>query len=311
MFAEFTQEDKEAFFALLDEYFESRPHLRPQGGGSTTNAVNDSVIPATPEAAVAAAVGRSVAQNPQAAANLVSRGFNKWNNSASEGNANAPPASQGVNTSNSSNNSAMGNGFPMGKVAAAAASLQTKGLNRFGGGAPSSSSPAPPAVPPQPSRWTPPAPVATSRPPVPAAPSRSVPSFAAPPPRRVISNTNANANFGNNGHGSGNQPPPPPPPASSSGSVARAKSHFAPPPVRRVTPVPAPRPEPEPEEQEQEEEEVEWAQALYAYTSSDPGDIPLKENQRVRIIERTSDDWWTGEVNGRQGLFPSAYVQVL
>jgi hypothetical protein len=47
--------------------------------------VNDSVIPAAAGTAVAAAVGRSVAQNPQAAANLVSRGFNKWNNSASEG----------------------------------------------------------------------------------------------------------------------------------------------------------------------------------------------------------------------------------
>jgi len=214
----------------------------------------------------------------------------------------------------------------MGKVAAAAASLQAKGLTRFGGGPPA---PAPASLPPsQSSRATPPALMAVSRPPAPVASSRpgalhtqtdNTPPPAPPPapPRRTPSNTYPDNMAGTGGTVGSVLPkkhfgsPPPPPAVSTPPAPPRPRNSFAPPPVRRVAPTPAPPPEPEPEPEEVQQEEEEWAQALYAYSSTDPGDLPLKEKQHVRIIERTSDEWWTGEANGKRGLFPSSYVQVI
>jgi len=54
-----------------------------------------------------------------------------------------------------------------------------------------------------------------------------------------------------------------------------------------------------------------WVQALDDYTSKYAGDLTMKAGQIFRSIERSSDDWWTGELNGRRGLFPSSYVKVL
>jgi len=97
------------------------------------------------------------------------------------------------------------------------------------------------------------------------------------------------------------------------------KNTFGPPPVRRVPssasasteatsppPPPPPRAKPEPEEPEGE-----WAEVLYDYSSEDPGDLPLEENDRVLIVDKPSDDWWTGEKDGRRGLVPAAYIKLL
>ncbi|KAF7982305.1 hypothetical protein HWV62_28984 [Athelia sp. TMB] len=82
---------------------------------------------------------------------------------------------------------------------------------------------------------------------------------------------------------------------------------FAPPPVRRGPAAPPPQPEPE----EEPEAQGEWAEALYEYASGESGDLPLAVGQRLLVTERTSDDWWTGEVDGRSGLFPATYVKLL
>ncbi|KAF7982356.1 hypothetical protein HWV62_29086 [Athelia sp. TMB] len=100
---------------------------------------------------------------------------------------------------------------------------------------------------------------------------------------------------------------------------------FAPPPVRRGPAAPPPQPEPE----EELEAQGEWAEALYEYASGESGDLPLAVGQRLLVTERTSDDWyalwfyelmalvltsecrWTGEVDGRSGLFPATYVKLL
>ncbi|KAG6838540.1 hypothetical protein C0991_010782, partial [Blastosporella zonata] len=91
-------------------------------------------------------------------------------------------------------------------------------------------------------------------------------------------------------------PPPsaPPPPA----AFPSPKNTFAPPPSRQ------------PEEAE-EESQGEWALALYDYNSGDAGDLEIKENEHVLVTERTSDDWWTGEYNGKKGLFPASYVKLV
>ncbi|ESK93071.1 protein that induces appearance of [Moniliophthora roreri MCA 2997] len=87
---------------------------------------------------------------------------------------------------------------------------------------------------------------------------------------------------------------PIPPPA-----FTAKKNTFAPPPTR--APVSAPEPE----------VNGEWAEALYDYDSSEPGDLQIRANQRVLVTERTSDDWWTGTFNGKSGLFPATYVKLL
>ncbi|KIK65752.1 hypothetical protein GYMLUDRAFT_39269 [Collybiopsis luxurians FD-317 M1] len=90
-------------------------------------------------------------------------------------------------------------------------------------------------------------------------------------------------------------------------AFASKKSNFAPPPPHRGGSS-----DPEPEgESEDEEVQGEWAEALYDYDSQDPADLQIRTNQRVLVTERTSDDWWTGEVDGKKGLFPATYVKLL
>ncbi|KAF5393857.1 hypothetical protein D9757_000430 [Collybiopsis confluens] len=86
------------------------------------------------------------------------------------------------------------------------------------------------------------------------------------------------------------------------------KNTYAPPPPHRAV---SSEPEQEEESEEEEEPQGEWAEALYDYNSQDPADLHIRVNQRVLITERTSDDWWTGEVDGKSGLFPAAYVKLL
>ncbi|KAK0490618.1 SH3-domain-containing protein [Armillaria novae-zelandiae] len=94
---------------------------------------------------------------------------------------------------------------------------------------------------------------------------------------------------------------PPPPPA-----FGPKKNAFAPPPMRRAPSEPEPEPEPEPES-----ESGEWAEALYDYDSGETGDLKIRANQQILVTEKSSADWWMGEVDGRTGLFPASYVKLL
>ncbi|KAJ7499363.1 SH3-domain-containing protein [Mycena latifolia] len=110
---------------------------------------------------------------------------------------------------------------------------------------------------------------------------------------------------------SGKQPPPAVPIAPP--AFAPRKNAYGPPPGRAGGPAATPpAQEEEPEEEEAEEEaQGEWAEALYDYDSTDAGDLQIRANQNVWVTERTSDDWWTGEFQGKTGLFPASYVKIL
>ena len=41
----------------------------------------------------------------------------------------------------------------------------------------------------------------------------------------------------------------------------------------------------------------------------DADDLSFEAGDIIEIVEETNADWWTGRVNGKQGLFPSAYVE--
>ncbi|OBZ71871.1 hypothetical protein A0H81_08084 [Grifola frondosa] len=176
-------------------------------------------------------------------------------------------------------------------------------------------------------------------------PDASSTGFPRPPPRRNPSSSNEESSYvqpehnrlvpvkkfgdvdlssGKNmynslRHSTANKTATPPPVAPPVPSAFPARKSFAPPPMRRVpstvsvSDAVAPSPPPPIPSRARQEEEVngEWAEAVYDYSSEDPGDLELQAEQRVLVVEKTSDDWWTGEIGGRRGLIPAAYVKIL
>ena len=54
------------------------------------------------------------------------------------------------------------------------------------------------------------------------------------------------------------------------------------------------------------------ATALYAYTSTDAGDLELQPNDVVTVSEYMNAEWWKGRNTrtGQEGIFPRSYVKV-
>lgn len=54
------------------------------------------------------------------------------------------------------------------------------------------------------------------------------------------------------------------------------------------------------------------ATALYAYTSTDAGDLELQPNDQVTVTEYMNAEWWKGRSSrtGQEGIFPRSYVKV-
>ncbi|GJE96828.1 BAR-domain-containing protein [Phanerochaete sordida] len=104
-------------------------------------------------------------------------------------------------------------------------------------------------------------------------------------------------------------PPPPPsfpssaPPPYTPGPAGAGASGFA---AKKAPPPPPPlkpKPRAEPEKQ--------YVVALYDFEAQADGDLDFRAGDRIEVVERTgsTEDWWTGRINGRQGVFPGNYVQ--
>jgi len=52
------------------------------------------------------------------------------------------------------------------------------------------------------------------------------------------------------------------------------------------------------------------AQALYAFTAQSPAELSFNFGDRITILTQQGE-WWQGEINGKQGLIPSNYVQLI
>ena len=90
------------------------------------------------------------------------------------------------------------------------------------------------------------------------------------------------------------------------------KQDFPPPPASPQPPPPAYQSAPAPPPQAQ------WpplaqATALYAYTSTDEGDLELQPNDHVTVTEYMNAEWWKGRSSrtGQEGIFPRSYVKVI
>ncbi|KAJ3541277.1 hypothetical protein NMY22_g3948 [Coprinellus aureogranulatus] len=110
-------------------------------------------------------------------------------------------------------------------------------------------------------------------------------------------------------------PPPPPPsssysaapppysPAASSSSVASvAATKRAPPPPPPLKPKPKP---PVPQ--------AVYVTAIYDFDAQAEGDLSFREGDRIELVKKTDsqEDWWTGRLNGREGVFPGCNGMVL
>jgi len=108
-------------------------------------------------------------------------------------------------------------------------------------------------------------------------------------------------------------PPPPPAPfgskaadpappsyAASTGAAAAAAAATkrAPPPIPTK-----PKPNVEPP--------VQYVVALFDFAPQADGDLGFSRGDRIEIVQRTdsAEDWWTGRLNGVEGVFPGNYVQ--
>ncbi|KAF8802509.1 SH3-domain-containing protein [Phlegmacium glaucopus] len=51
--------------------------------------------------------------------------------------------------------------------------------------------------------------------------------------------------------------------------------------------------------------------ALWGYNEDgqEAEDLTFNEGEVIQVIDQTNSDWWRGRLNGREGLFPSSYVE--
>ncbi|CAK5279876.1 unnamed protein product [Mycena citricolor] len=96
---------------------------------------------------------------------------------------------------------------------------------------------------------------------------------------------------------------PPPPPGSSAAA--------APPPYTAGSTVTKKGPPPPPPLKPKPKPAVQYVVALYDFVAQADGDLSFNTGDRIEIVERgaSADDWWTGRLNGQQGVFPGNYVQ--
>ena len=53
------------------------------------------------------------------------------------------------------------------------------------------------------------------------------------------------------------------------------------------------------------------AKALFAYTAQQSNCLSMNEGDILTIIDKPNQDWWGAELNGKRGLVPSAYLEVI
>lgn len=53
------------------------------------------------------------------------------------------------------------------------------------------------------------------------------------------------------------------------------------------------------------------AKALYSYDAKDPGDLAFRKGDVIVLRKRVDQNWFHGELGGKQGFVPASYVQVV
>jgi len=95
------------------------------------------------------------------------------------------------------------------------------------------------------------------------------------------------------------------PERSTSIPVPTPQPHIPPPNYQPNPPNPPKHPQPTPSYPK--------ARALWGYNQDgrESNDLTMSPGDIIDIVEETNADWWTGRNKGRQGLFPSNYIEKL
>lgn len=58
---------------------------------------------------------------------------------------------------------------------------------------------------------------------------------------------------------------------------------------------------------------MQYVVALYDFEAQADGDLEFKAGDRIEVVERTDsvEDWWTGRLGGRTGVFPGTSPRLL
>ncbi|KAK4052468.1 BAR adaptor protein Hob1 [Microbotryomycetes sp. JL201] len=118
-------------------------------------------------------------------------------------------------------------------------------------------------------------------------------SFASkPPPSRTFSTSSYGASSAA-AVGGGEAPPPAYSTGAAGSSVVAGKRPPPPPPAKRPGAT------------------AQYVTALYDYTAQAAGDLSFAAGDKIELVKRTesTEDWWTGRLNGVEGVFPGNYVQ--
>lgn len=96
---------------------------------------------------------------------------------------------------------------------------------------------------------------------------------------------------------------PPPPPGSATGG---SPPPYTPPTSEAVAPITKKPPPPPPPIKPKPKPAVSYVVALYDFAAQADGDLSFRAGDKIEVVERTdsAEDWWTGRVDGREGVFP-------
>jgi hypothetical protein len=78
-------------------------------------------------------------------------------------------------------------------------------------------------------------------------------------------------------------------------------------PVRKNSALPTPTAKPMPVAPAKKQPR---AKALYDFNSQDTGELGFKVGDIVTVYSQNGE-WWEAEMNGKRGLIPSNYVQIV
>lgn len=51
--------------------------------------------------------------------------------------------------------------------------------------------------------------------------------------------------------------------------------------------------------------------AMFDYSSDVPDDLSFHAGDVIKVKKKISEEWFEGEINGRVGMFPAAYVEIV
>jgi len=77
--------------------------------------------------------------------------------------------------------------------------------------------------------------------------------------------------------------------------------------------LPTPKISTKPALREPQTEGVARAIALFDFVAQESGDLSFNKGDVIIVMKKTNslDDWWTGKVNGKQGIFPANFTEVV